>query len=95
MVEFKLEIDQITPAIERQLREIQKLPQQALPVFVDNTARRSGNAQRNTRLSGDVIQANYPYARRLDHGWSKQKPQGMTKPTFDFITRKLNQILGK
>jgi len=44
-----------------------------------------GNARRNTRLSGDEIQADYAYAQRLDNGWSKQSPNGMTKPTEKFI----------
>jgi len=44
-----------------------------------------GNARRNTNLRGNEIQARYPYAQRLDEGWSKQAPQGMTKPTEKFI----------
>jgi hypothetical protein len=44
-----------------------------------------GNARRSTRLQGDEIQADYPYAQRLDDGYSPQAPKGMTKPTEKFI----------
>jgi hypothetical protein len=44
-----------------------------------------GNAKRSTRLSGNEIQADYPYAQRLDDGYSSQAPQGMTRPTEKFI----------
>jgi hypothetical protein len=44
-----------------------------------------GNARRNTRLSGNEIQADYAYAQRLDDGYSPQAPRGMTKPTEKFI----------
>lgn len=46
---------------------------------------RSGNARRNTVLSKDTIEANYPYARRLDQGYSRQAPDGMTKPTEEYM----------
>ena len=54
----------------------------ALQTFVRNTPRRSGNARRNTRLNNqkDIV-ANYAYSQRLDEGWSRQSPEGMTKPT--------------
>lgn len=51
-----------------------------------------GNARRNTTLKGDEIQANYPYAQRLDQGWSKQAPRGMTKPTDEFIVNEIKKI---
>ena len=57
----------------------------ALPKFKKNTPINTGNARKNTRLSQSkknyVIQAKYPYAGRLDEGWSKQSPKGMTAPT--------------
>lgn len=52
-----------------------------------------GNARRNTTLKGDEIQANYPYAQRLDQGWSKQfGGKGMTKPTDEFIVKEIKKI---
>jgi hypothetical protein len=46
---------------------------------------KSGNAKRNTFLANDTIEASYPYARRLDQGYSKQAPSGMSKPTLQHI----------
>ncbi len=34
------------------------------------------------------IQNNVPYINRLEHGWSKQAPQGMFGLTFNYITSK-------
>ena len=47
-----------------------------------------------TRLQGTVIKADYPYAQRLDDGWSRQAPQGMVDPTIKFIKSKIAEILG-
>lgn len=62
-----------------------KMAKEAFNHFKGITPVRSGNARRNTRLQGDEIQANYPYAGRLDKGYSSQAPDGMTKPTEKFI----------
>jgi hypothetical protein len=44
-----------------------------------------GNARRKTTLKNDTIHANYAYATRLDNGWSKQSPNGMSKPAMDAV----------
>ena len=44
-----------------------------------------GNARRKTQLRGNEIQANYPYAQRLEEGYSTQAPKGMTEPTIEEI----------
>jgi hypothetical protein len=44
-----------------------------------------GNARRNTVLRGNDIEANYPYAQRLEEGYSSQAPKGMTEPTIESI----------
>jgi hypothetical protein len=64
-------------------------------VFVSVTPKDTGNARRQTRLSGNTIEANYSYAGALDKGWSKQAPQGMTKPTERFIKNRLDKIMRK
>jgi hypothetical protein len=46
---------------------------------------KTGNAKRNTFLNKDTIAATYPYARRLDEGYSPQARDGMTKPTEEYI----------
>lgn len=73
-------------------RDISNLPKEAHKVVVENTPIRSGNARRKTIRRGQTIVANYPYAVRLDEGWSKQSPDGMTKPTEEFIAKRLEQI---
>lgn len=72
-----------------------KLAQEAYKVFKANTAIDTGNARRNTTLQGDEIHASYPYAKRLDQGWSNQFPEGMSKPTKKHISDYIKKELGK
>lgn len=53
--------------------------------FVLTTPIRSGNARDHTQLKDNVITANYPYAQRLDEGYSRQAPKGMTAPTIKHV----------
>jgi hypothetical protein len=62
-----------------------KLTNEAYKHFVSVTPIRSGNARRNTTIVGNSIEANYPYAERLETGYSKQAPKGMTEPTIEHI----------
>lgn len=48
---------------------------------------RSGNARRNTIRNNNEVQANYPYARRLDEGYSRQARDGMTQPTIEHMQK--------
>ena len=63
--------------------------------FKQTTPIRGGNARRNTRYQESstraVINANYDYATRLDNGYSKQAPKGMSKPTIDFLRRTIRK----
>jgi hypothetical protein len=63
------------------------LPAAAFEVFVENTPVQTGNARRRTRIQGNTIRANYPYAQPLDQGTSRQSPQGMIKPTLAWLRR--------
>lgn len=83
----------IKPLLNKQKKQIAKLPDEAYKFFVKETPIRSGNARRNTRLRKNVINADYPYAQRLDEGYSKQSPQGMTQPTLDFVAERFNKIM--
>jgi hypothetical protein len=86
----------VTASLRRIQSQLDKLPSEALAVFVKNTPKDTGNARRKTKLvSKKTIEANYPYAQRLDQGWSKQSPQGMTKPTEQFIKQRLRKIIRK
>jgi len=55
--------------------------------FVDHTPIRTGNARNNTLLQADEIIAAYPYAGRLDEGYSQQAPAGMTAPTEEYAIK--------
>ena len=84
------------PAASRKIRRsLNKLPDEAYDVFRDETPIRTGNARRKTRLRGDVIDANYPYAGRLDDGYSRQSPMGMVQPTLQFLRKRVRQIIGR
>ena len=72
---------------------VEDLPEAALDVFVDNTPIRTGNARRNTQLSGTTIRADYPYASNLDQGSSKQSPSGMVAPTEKWIQQEMDRRL--
>lgn len=75
--------------------ELKKVPQEGLKEFKALTPIDSGNARKNTYLQKDTIKADYPYAQRLDQGWSKQARQGITKPWSKWLERKIKQIMGK
>jgi len=53
--------------------------------FVSVTPIDNGNARRNTKLQGNEIVADYPYATRLEDGYSNQAPKGMSEPTIEFM----------
>ena len=78
--EFNLRITELKKALDPV-----HMANGAYRVFYTNTPVRSGNARRNTELRRDEIQANYPYATRLDEGYSKQRPKGMTEPTIEWL----------
>jgi hypothetical protein len=85
--EFKFRLDQI----KKDLDPV-RMASLAYPVFMSNTPRRTGNAQSNTILRKDAIEANYPYAKRLDEGYSNLKPDGMTKPTAKWFQQYIRRI---
>ena len=96
MIQVDIKIDD---QLSRELKSIQQqlkaYPQEALAEFKSLTPIDRGNARRRTTLKNDRIEANYPYAQRLDQGWSKQAPQGMTKPFEQWVKSKVKKIFGK
>ena len=82
-------------SIEKMVPKLEDLPEEAYEVWLNNTPVRTGNARRKTKLVGDKIRADYNYAVPLDEGSSKKKPRGMSKPTEEFIKRRLKQIIRK
>lgn len=77
--------------INKRLQEIQhdlsqeQLTNEAYDHFVSVTPVDKGNARRKTTKSNGQIHANYPYATRLDTGYSDQAPNGMTGPTIKYM----------
>ena len=85
----------ITPKINAMQRKLNTLPDEAYKVWLNETPIRSGNARNNTKLdkNNKKINANYPYAQRLNEGYSKQNTKGMLEPTLDFIREKFRKII--
>lgn len=50
-----------------------------------------GYARSRTDTRHLTISAKYPYAGRLDDGWSRQAPQGMTEPTEKYIDKSITE----
>jgi hypothetical protein len=59
------------------------------------TPKDKGYAKRNTTYSDSGIKANYAYAHRLDTGWSKQAPNGMSDPTIEYIEQQIDRNVRK
>ena len=56
-----------------------------------------GNAQRQTVMTSQTaFTADYPYAERLDQGWSSQAPKGMIEPLRQalpgIVSKNINEI---
>lgn len=97
-IEFKIEFTAKTSLDQLKvvMAQVQKLPQEAYNHFKSITPIDTGNARSRTSLKGNkTIEADYPYAKRLDEGWSRQAPRGMIKPTEEFINKRIKQITGR
>jgi hypothetical protein len=79
------------------------ISKEAFSKFKEITPERTGNAKNKTRLRGNTIEANYPYATVLDRGrhmtnrgarGSDLAPEGMSKPTIEHIRKFVNKKLG-
>jgi len=83
------------------LKDLDKMPKvvmkQAFTYYKNATPVRSGNARNKTKYmkSMDRLESNYPYAGRLDEGWSKQAPKGFTGPTSDQIENYIDSYIDK
>ena len=95
MARMKLVFDRITPSTTKISAKVNLLPKEAYDYWKSVTPIKSGNARRRTRLQGNKIKANYDYAVPLDQGKSKQAPNGMVKPTENYIRQRLLKALRK
>ena len=82
----------IQARLDRVAREINKVKDFAHDEFRSITPVRTGNARRNTRRTQQGVEADYNYANRLNTGYSKQAPDGMTKPTVEAIQAYVRRI---
>lgn len=81
--------NKITPSVNKIVARFDDLPKDAYKHWRGITPVRSGNARSRTRLQGSKIKANYNYAVPLDQGWSRQAPDGMSKPTLEYIKKRI------
>lgn len=91
-ITVKQDVTKEIAAIQAQLK---LLPVKSLQEFKQLTPIKTGNARRNTTLHGSSIEGNYPYAERLENGYSKQAPKGMIKPFTVWYKAQLKKIFGK
>ena len=94
-VSMRITNDRISTSLRRIVDRMEEVPARAYDKFRATTPKRTGNARSKTNLRGNTIQAGYNYASRLDAGSSRQAPQGMTKPTREFIKRLVKSIMRK
>lgn len=87
--------DTLTQQTRQQQRELERLYAEAYKKFLEETPVASGNARRRTSLRNKTITANYEYASRLDQGYSKQAPDGMTQPVEQWYVEQVEKIFGK
>lgn len=92
---MRLVYDKISGDLKRIQRDLDKLPKEAYKVFKEATPVQSGYAKNHTTLKGNTIEANYPYAVRLNDGYSKQSPNGMVDPTIKYLNKRVRQIFRK
>lgn len=95
MIKFNLKNDNITKNINGKIKELQTLPKDVYTFFKAHTPIDTGNARKKTVLVKNEIRGDYPYAQRLDQGWSNQAPDGMTKPTEAYFKQRVDKILRK
>jgi hypothetical protein len=97
MLDVKIDVQEgISQELKKISRELNRVPAEGLKQFVALTPVKSGRARRSTTLkNSNTIHANYPYAQRLDSGWSDQAPQGMTRPFDKWLKSRLDKIFGR
>ena len=90
-----------TKEFDRLMKELKKVPEQSVvkagAFFKDKTPIRTGNARSKTKteVRRTRINADYPYAGRLDEGWSKQAPKGMSDPTIAYLEQVIDEMVGR
>jgi len=93
-VDIRVGQNNVQNMLSRIQKELAAYPQDAEVEFKKLTPVRTGNARRHTALNGQKteIRADYPYAQRLDDGYSPQAPRGMTDPFLKWSQRRITHI---
>jgi len=98
MAKVKMQVNQ------RDLRQLQKEINHAVDESTEDTYEfykkatpsDGGNARRNTKYKEFTnkaeIRGDYPYAKRLDEGYSRQAPRGMSKPSLKYLEKTLDRM---
>lgn len=77
--------------LKAKLKDLAEIEKRVMPLlyaeFEKDTPIRSGYARQHTLLSNNIIDADYVYAQRLDEGYSKQAPKGMSQPTLELAKK--------
>lgn len=85
--------------VDKLLKELANMPgavmKDAGVFFRAKTPIKTGNARSKTRQKDLTINADYGYAGRLDDGFSKQAPKGMSDPTIDQIDKLVDAYIRK
>ena len=93
-ITFKLDTVGLKRKLARCQTAVDSARRDALDYFVSITPYKSGNARKKTRLQKETIVGDYPYAQRLDEGYSKQfGGKGMTEPTGKYWEQRIKQLL--
>jgi hypothetical protein len=85
---INFDMNAVSKMFEQAEKVAKTLPKEAYDYFVDSTPIRTGNARRSTRLRGN-------YAERLDDGYSRQSPKGMSEPTEKYLQKRIDDLIGK
>jgi hypothetical protein len=84
---------------DKRMKKLAGLPSylvdEALKITKENTPVASGNARNKTIKKRNKIVSNYAYAGRLNEGYSKQAPQGFTKPTIEQLDDETRKYVRK
>lgn len=85
----------MSQSLKKLQQVLEKLPDKALDIWIENTPKKSGHARRNTKLKGKTIHADYAYAKPLNQGTSKQAPSGISEPTAVALNKHLKSRMKK
>lgn len=90
---IKMTSNLITPSLNQKIKQLDALPKGAFDIFHSHTPIKTGNARSKTKLKNETIHANYPYAKPLEKGRSRQAPDGMSKPTLAYVKKTADKTM--